>query len=80
MKNILLEKKRKKGSAKINATVYAIIGIVLVVVLLTAVAPTAFSGSNNITGAPTFFTTIYPLMIAMAFILLIWRATTVGSK
>lgn len=51
-----------------------VIGVVIMAVLVTALAPTIFNGSDSITGAPTWFNTIYPLILAAGLVLIVWRA------
>lgn len=60
-----------KGASKQMVSV--IIGIVILAVLVTALAPTIFNGSDSITGAPTWFNTVYPLILAAGLITLVWR-------
>lgn len=64
-----------KMGSQTNHYVSLVIGLLLVIVLTVALAPTMFSGINstNIPGAPSFFITILPLMIAIALIFVIWR-------
>lgn len=73
MRSLLNKESNKKGAGNVKGIVGVLIGIVIVLTVITAVAPTMFNGSNNISGAPSWFNTVYPIMIAAGLIFLIWR-------
>lgn len=60
---------------KINSRITMLFGLLILIVLLVALAPTMFAGINatNIPGAPSFFITILPLLIAVSLIFVIWK-------
>jgi len=66
---------KKKMAEKINSRITMLFGLLILIVLMVALAPTMFSGINAtaIPGAPTFFITILPLLIAVALIFVIWK-------
>jgi cytochrome c biogenesis factor len=73
---LLSRKDNKKGEMNVSSIIYTLIGVLVVIVMIVAVAPTMFNGTSTITGAPGFFNTIFPILIAAALIFLVWRAVS----
>ena len=71
MRNIL-SLKNKKGSA-LSKEVVALLGVVFVVILIVGIGPTLFNGTGNISGAPTYFNTIFPFAIGIGITLFVIR-------
>lgn len=66
----------------VDGKVALLIGLVVVIVMIVAVAPTMFAGINstNIPGAPSFFITVFPIIIAAGLIFLIWRSVAPSGR
>ena len=63
--------------AKSSRAIDALIGVVILLILVSYLAPTALKGLFNttaFTGVPTWVPTVLGIMGAVAFIYLIWRA------
>jgi hypothetical protein len=74
MKSLNLIPNQKRGN--VDSKIAMLIGMVIVIVMVVAVAPTMFSGLTNITGAPSFFTTVFPIIVAAGLIFLVWRSVS----
>lgn len=64
-----LDSKKGMGSGKIAALIGALIFIVLVV----ALAPTMFTGLNE-TGGPSWMDTVLPVIVGAGIVFGVWRA------
>lgn len=69
MQSLLPKNKKGMGSGKIAALIGALIFIVLVV----ALAPTMFTGLNA-TGGPSWMDTVLPVIVGAGIIFGVWRA------
>lgn len=69
MQSLLPKNKKGMGSGKIAALIGALIFIVLVV----ALAPTMFTGLNE-TGGPSWMDTVLPVIVGAGIIFGVWRA------
>lgn len=67
----LLNKRGQMGGAK--GGVDKALGAVILVVIATALAPTMFENADNITGAPTWVTTVLVVIIGAGLVTLIWK-------
>jgi len=73
MEKFNLMKMQKKGEAKVNV----LIGVVVLLILVGALAPTALNSLFNTSayvGVPAWVTTTLGIMGAVAFIYIIWNA------
>lgn len=68
----LLLMKDKRGLSK--GRIATLIGALIFIVLAVALAPTMFSGADNISGAPTWLNTILPLIIAAGLVMAVYKA------
>lgn len=57
----------------VNQKVSYLMGAVIVIAMIASLASTFFNGLNNVTGAPSFFTTIAPLVVGGGLCMFIWR-------
>lgn len=60
----------------VDSKIALLIGMVIIIVMIVAVAPTMFSGLSNISGAPSFFTTVFPIIVAAGLIFIVWRSVS----
>lgn len=71
--DLLLKRNNKRGAAQVKAA----IGVVVLLILISALAPTALVGLFNATafsGVPAWVTTALGALGAIAFVYIIWRA------
>jgi hypothetical protein len=88
--NEMLSLKQKRGMASAGKFVYIIIGVLIVVVILVALAPTIFSGLGTGTGglqnttsnpdSPTWFGKVLIVVVSAGLLFLIWRLVDGGYK
>lgn len=64
-------KMNRKGA--VNAKVMGLIGALILVVMISAVAPTMFTGLNT-TGGPTWVNTLLPVVVGAGVVILAWRS------
>lgn len=69
-----MPKLNKKGSVNIDSKVTLMIGLVIIISILVALAPTLFVGLNNIAGAPSWVNTVLPIIVGASIVLLLWRS------
>jgi uncharacterized membrane protein YjdF len=58
---------------QLNAKIATLIGALIFIVLVSALAPTMFSGLNA-TGGPTWLTTVLPIIVASGLVFAVWKA------
>lgn len=51
-----------------------LIGMVILLAMIVALAPTMFLGLANITGAPSWMGVVFPIIVAAGLIMLAYRA------
>jgi hypothetical protein len=51
-----------------------LVGIVILLSMVVALAPSMFVGLTNISGAPAWFGIVLPIIVAAALILLVYRS------
>ena len=68
--------KAKKGAMNVTSGMEYAIGAVILVSIIVALAPTIFTdlASNNFTSvAPTWVSTVLPVIVGAGFVFLLWR-------
>jgi len=58
---------------QLNSKIATLIGALIFIVLVSALAPTMFSGLNT-TGGPTWLTTVLPIIVASGLVFAVWKA------
>jgi len=58
----------------LNTKIGMLIGMVILLAMVVALAPTMFTGLNNISGAPAWLGTVLPIIVAAALVILAWRS------
>lgn len=58
----------------LNSKISVLIGALIFIVLAVALAPSMFSGANNVTGAPTWVNTVLPLLIGAGIVMAVYKA------
>ena len=70
---------QKKGQGKMSASIYGLVATVIVIILVSALAPDVFTNLLNVnttSGAPAWVGTVLTVLSGAAFVFIIWRAAT----
>ncbi len=69
---------QKKGMKSVNSRIEGLIGLVLVLVIVVALAPTIFTSASdlNTTGAPAWVQPVVLVTLGVVILMIIYRAGT----
>ena len=69
-----LKEMQKKGSISMDGTTKKLVGVMVVLILIGAFAPTIFENANlSGTGAPSWLITVAPILIAVVILFVILK-------